>query len=108
MIGLNAKVIWTGGKRLIPIDLQASIAEGAAVYNTKEIYSIKASDYFRTDIGARLHIFKANRQHVISIDIQNVSNRLNTWTQVYDAENEKIIDYPMAGLIPILNYRFEF
>lgn len=108
MIGLNAKAIWSGGKRLIPLDLEASIAEGGAVYKTDEVYSIKAKDYFRVDLGARLHIYKTKTQHVFSIDIQNVSNRLNTWAHVYDAEQEKLIDYPMAGLIPILNYRFEF
>ena len=108
MIGLNAKVMWTGGKRIIPLDLEASIASGGAVYKLDEIYSVKAKDYFRTDLGVRLHIYKANTQHVFSIDIQNVTNRLNTWAHVYDAEQKKQIDYPMAGLLPILNYRFEF
>ena len=26
----------------------------------------------------------------------------------YDYVNEEVIDYPMAGIIPILNYRIEF
>lgn len=108
MIGFNAKIIWSGGKRLVPIDLEASKIEGKAVYNFNEIYSTKGKDYFRTDIGVKLHIYKERTQHVISLDIQNVTNRLNTWAKVYDDQNEKIIDYPMAGLIPILNYRFEF
>ena len=108
MVGLNAKFIWSGGKRMVPLDLEASIENGEAVYKTDEMWSVKANDYLRLDFGARLHFFKARSEHVISLDIQNVTNRLNTWAQIYDAENEQIVDYPMAGLIPILSYRISF
>ncbi len=108
MLGLNAKFIWAGGKRMVPLDLEASIAEGEGVYKTDESWSIKGDDYLRLDIGARLHFYKARSEHVISLDIQNVSNRLNTWAQIYDAENEQLVNYPMAGLIPILSYRISF
>ncbi len=108
MFGLNAKVIWAGGKRQIPIDLEASIEAGEAVYFEGQIFSTKAEDYFRIDLGARLHFFKAKTEHVISLDIQNVTNRLNTWVKIYDPENEVITNYPMAGLIPIINYKISF
>jgi hypothetical protein len=108
MVGLNAKIMWTGGKRIIPINLESSIEEGKAVYSDGEIWSTKADDYFRLDIGAKLHFFKRKAEHVISLDIQNVTNRLNTWAEIYDSENEVVVNYPMAGLIPILSYRIEF
>jgi outer membrane receptor protein involved in Fe transport len=108
MVGLNAKMIWSGGKRQTPIDLDASIEEGEAVYVWDEIFSEKNKDYLRLDIGVRLHFYRTKAEHVLSLDIQNVTNRLNTWTQIYDAESESIIDYPMSGLIPIVSYRIEF
>jgi hypothetical protein len=108
LVGVNAKFIWSGGKRLVPLDLEASIDKGEAVYKTDESWTVKGDDYLRLDIGARLHFFKAKSEHVISLDIQNVTNRLNTWAQLYDAENEQIAVYPMAGLIPVLSYRISF
>lgn len=108
MIGLNGKIIWTGGKRIVPIDLEASIEEGEAVYDTDQTYATQARDYFRFDLGIKLHFFKKKTEQVISLDIQNVTNRLNDWYEVYDAENQEVIDYPMAGLIPIISYRVEF
>jgi outer membrane receptor protein involved in Fe transport len=108
MLGLNAKVIWSGGKRLTPIDLDASIAEGKAVYQTDQLYTAQAEDYARLDLGIRLHFFSKKTEQVISLDVQNVTNRLNTWFHTYDAKNESIINYPMAGIIPILSYRVEF
>jgi hypothetical protein len=108
MVGLNAKMIWSGGKRQTPIDLDASIEDDEAVYVWDEIFSEKNKDYLRLDIGVRLHFYRTKAEHVLSLDIQNVTNRLNTWTQIYDAESESIIDYPMSGLIPIVSYRIEF
>jgi hypothetical protein len=108
MLGLNGKIIWSGGKRLTPIDLEASKEAGETVYETDELFSVKGKDYFRLDLGVRLHFYRKKTEHVISLDIQNVTNRLNTWTHVYDAGNEEIIEYPMAGLIPVFNYRLEF
>lgn len=108
MLGLNAKIIWKGGKRIIPIDLDASIEEGEAVYDTDQFYSSQAKDYFRLDVGIKLHFFKKKTEQVISLDVQNITNRLNTWYEVYDSENQSVVEYPMAGLIPIISYRVEF
>lgn len=108
LLGLNAKVIWSGGKRQVPIDIAASQAEGKTVYVKNSPWSFKSKDYFRVDVGARIHFFKDQKEHTLSLDIQNVGNRLNTWAHYYDFKNERIADYPMAGLIPILSYRLEF
>ena len=108
MVGLNLKLIWAGGKRLIPIDLQASIEEGQGVYLLDELYSVQAKDYFRIDLGFKLHFFREKTEHTLSLDIQNVTNRKNTFAIQYNPETESIEDYPMAGFIPLLAYRVEF
>jgi hypothetical protein len=108
MLSLNAKLLWSGGKRIVPLDLNASIEDGEAVYRIIDAYEQKADDYFRVDLGVKVHFFKEKSEHILSLDIQNVTNRLNTWSQIYDSENQKVIDYPMAGIIPVLNYRIEF
>ena len=60
MIGLNGKIIWTGGKRITPIDLDSSIDKGETVYQTNDLWSNQAKDYFRLDLGIRLHFYKKN------------------------------------------------
>ena len=74
-VRINGKIIWSGGKRLIPIDLPASIEEGEVVYKTDELYTTKTKDYFRIDVGLKLHFFKKKSTHVFSLDIQNLTNR---------------------------------
>lgn len=108
MLSLNGKLLWSGGKPFVPIDLEASKQEGEAVYDFNEMYKQRGKDYLRLDLGIKLHFYREKAEHIIALDVQNVTNRFNTWYKIYDSKNEEIIDYPMAGIIPILSYRIEF
>jgi hypothetical protein len=106
--GINIKTIYAGGLRTTPIDLLASQQNGYSVYREKEANSLQNPAYFRTDIRLSM---KWNRKHLtstLSLDFQNVSNRLNVFNQSYDKESNKIITNYQTGIIPILNYKVEF
>lgn len=108
LLDLNAKVVWYGGKRILPIDLDASNELGEAVFVMEDIFAYKGLDYFRIDVGANWHFFKAKSEHILSINIQNLSNRSNILSDVYDPIQQTITHYYLAGLIPVLHYRIEF
>lgn len=108
LFGFSSRILWNGGKRLFSIDLEESQAQGQPVFHMDELFSTKGKDYFRIDLGLKIHLFKERVEHVFSLDIQNLTNRLNIWTQFYNPETGAIEDYYMAGIIPILNYRIEF
>jgi hypothetical protein len=108
MLEFSSRLLWNGGKRLVAIDLEESEARGETVADWDKLFSSKARDYFRVDLGLRLHFYKKRVEHIISLDIQNLTNRLNVWTQYYNTETGSIEDYHMAGIIPILSFRVEF
>lgn len=108
LLGLNAKLIWAGGKRVIPVDLNSSIKRGEAVFDNNALFSKRLKDYFRIDFGTNIHFFREKTEHIISLDIQNLTNRINTLAEDYDPKRESIREFPLAGIIPILNYRLEF
>jgi TonB dependent receptor/Carboxypeptidase regulatory-like domain len=106
--GINIKTIYAGGLRTTPINLTASQQNGYSVYREKEAYSLQNPAYFRTDIRLSM---KWNRKHLtstLSLDFQNVTNRLNVFNQSYDKKSNKIITNYQTGIIPILNYKVEF
>jgi TonB dependent receptor/Carboxypeptidase regulatory-like domain len=106
--GINIKTIYAGGLRTTPINLTASQQNGYSVYREKEAYSLQNPAYFRTDIRLSM---KWNRKHLtstLSLDFQNVTNRLNVFNQSYDTKSNKIITNYQTGIIPILNYKVEF
>jgi TonB dependent receptor len=97
-----------GGFRNTPIDIAASRQRGYTIYKEKEAYSLQNPAYFRTDLRVSI---KWNRRYftsTLSLDIQNITNRLNVFSQSYDSEKNKVITNFQNGLIPILNYKIEF
>jgi hypothetical protein len=108
LIGLNTRLIWSGGKRYTPINLEASQAKGQAVYYEDRAFGEQAPNYYRADIRVSYRKNNPRASHIISLDIQNVSNRLNVYNKYYDEDKAEIATSYQTGLIPILNYRLEF
>ncbi|MFY0688308.1 MAG: TonB-dependent receptor [Cyclobacteriaceae bacterium] len=107
-LGLNTKLVWTGGKRLLPINLDRTLVNNEVVIDWHQIYDQQATDYLRWDIGVRQSFFGKRFEHSISLDIQNVTNKRNVWALNYNPYSKELENYPMAGLIPIFNYRLAF
>lgn len=106
--GVNIKTIYAGGYRATPIDREKSLQQGYTLYKEDEAFSLQNPVYFRTDLRLSL---KWNRKHItstLSLDIQNLTNRLNFYNQQYDVEKGTIVTNYQTGLIPVLNYKIEF
>lgn len=106
--GINIKTIYAGGLRTTPIDLAASQQAGFGVYKEGEAFTLKNKSYFRTDFRASLTWNKRGFTSTLSLDLQNLTNRLNVYDQSYDANKHEIVTNYQTGLIPVLNYKIEF
>jgi hypothetical protein len=54
---------------------------------------------------------KWNRKRLtstLSLDIQNLTNRLNVYGEYFDSEKAGVVTSYQNGLIPVLNYKIEF
>ena len=108
VISLNLRGMLRGGYRTIPIDLNASIAEGKDVRDYSRAFETSDPDYFRIDFGTSYRKNNPNWSWIISLDIQNLTNRSNIWGEYYDADREAVQQIYMTGLIPVLNFKVEF
>lgn len=108
IIGLNTRIVWMGGFRNYQIDEQASVFQARTVFDYDIALTDKRADFFRPDIRIYLKKSKAKLNSMWSIDIQNVANYQNESFDYYDAFQGKIITKYQLGLIPMLNYRWEF
>lgn len=106
--GINLKTILAGGLRTTPIDLEASRQAGYTVFLEKEAYSLQNPAYFRTDLRISMKWNRKRHTTTLSLDIQNLTNRLNIFSQYFSEEKNKIENLYQTGLIPILNYKIEF
>src|SRR5690606_33005687 len=91
-IGIHLKLIYAGGFRITPVDLENSMEKGYTVFREKEAFSIQNPAYFRSDLRLSM---KWNRKHLtstLSLDIQNLTNRQNIYNQYFDPFKGKLMN----------------
>ncbi|QNF35921.1 TonB-dependent receptor [Adhaeribacter swui] len=108
LIGLNFRVLWAGGNRYTPLNLEQSRLQNKAVYYEDKAFEAQVPDYFRTDLRVSYRKNRPKASYILSLDIQNVTNRLNMYNQYYDEDTQSLKISTQTGLIPVLNYRIEF
>lgn len=108
LIGVNGKIVFSGGQRESEIDLARSIREGRTVYLLDQYYSLQDPYYLRIDGGLYYKLNNKKATHVIELNVQNVTNRRNFSYSYFDTRSNTIQHMRETGLIPALSYRIEF
>lgn len=104
----NIKLLAAGGNRTTPIDLEKSREKGRTERDWSKSYSEQLPAYFRTDLRVSYTKNKKRATSTISLDIQNVTNRLNAFDRYYNKKEDRVKLITQTGMLPILNYRLEF
>ncbi len=108
VLELNGKFILAGGNRYTPINLSASRQAKETVRYDNQAFASQVATYWRVDFTVNYRINKDNTSHILSLNIQNVSNRLNKYSYYYDNRTQDIASIDQFGLLPVLRYRYEF
>jgi outer membrane receptor protein involved in Fe transport len=104
----NIKVIYAGGLRDTPMDEAATLELGYAKYREQEAFTLKNAAFFRTDLRLSMKWNASRMTHVLSLDLQNMTNRQNIYARYFDSVKGAISTAYQAGIIPVIAYRLEF
>ena len=98
-----------GGRAYTPIDITASNNIGHEVLSTNA-YSSYYNNYYRIDfkIGYTLNGSKRKIAHTLSLDLQNVTNHKNVFSENYDGRMQRINYTYQLGFFPNLIYKIQF
>lgn len=107
-LGIDIKYTMAGGKYLTPVDFEASEESGTAVYDEDAAYSERQDGYLRLD--AKLY-FRKNYNHMameFSLDLQNLTNHQNVFSQTYDPYTNTIVTEYQQGFFPVPTFKLTF
>ena len=108
IFGVNAKLLWNGGKRGTPVDLDFFDQTGQVRLVQNQRNTLEFDDYWRLDASFSYRINRPKVAHVISLDIQNVTDRQNIDEMVFNTRTRTMVPEYQLELLPLLNYRIEF
>jgi hypothetical protein len=107
----DLKITWAGGKRYIPVDMEASRQNNGSfgtVYFEDQAYSRQFPDYFKSDIKIG---YRRNGEKVSQLwefYLENATNHKNPLTQTYSRREDAVININQLGIFPLFNYRIYF
>jgi hypothetical protein len=98
-----------GGRAYTPIDITASNTTGIETLSANA-YSDYYDSYYRLDIkaGYTLNSSKRKTSHTLSLDLQNVTNHKNVFSQSYDDRNQNLSTTYQLGFFPNVVYKLQF
>ncbi len=110
-IGINLKATYAGGQRYTAVNEQLSIQNEEITYS-KIPYTKNAKEYFKIDMGINYKVNLNKTTHILSLNIQNVTNRKNEFEPDFDLSRtgDRIIKDVITqnGIIPFLKYSIDF
>jgi outer membrane receptor protein involved in Fe transport len=107
--GVNGRITYTGGYRVMPVDLAASRAAGETRFDTSNGWSEQLPGYFRLDLRVYWKRSLGNRRNsTFAMDFQNATMQQNVAYYFYDAFTNQVEKKEQLGLIPNLSWRLEF
>lgn len=108
-ISTDLKYTYAGGRAYTPIDLAASNSTGREQLSTDALSS-SYPNYFRLDlkVGYTLNSGKKKLSHSFSLDLQNVTNHKNVFSQNYDDRSRSINTTYQLGFFPNIIYKLQF
>lgn len=108
---LDARFTTAGGRYYTPIDLEATRANnGREVLREELAFSEQQDPYLRLDVkfGFRYNAKNRKISHQFFVDLQNVSNQENIFTQRYNEVTDEINEVNQIGFFPDFMYRLQF
>ena len=113
-LGLNAKVFFGGGKKIIPLlrDGQGNIAVDPAknrYWDYKKAYENKIEDVYQIIVSASYKFNKPKTTHEIFLNLDNITNNKGKLSEFYDENEPSSVGYvTQFGFFPNLMYRVYF
>jgi hypothetical protein len=108
-ISTDIKFTNAGGRAYTPIDIATSQTINREVLST-DAYSANYSNYFRLDIKGSYTINSKNKKlsQSFSLDLQNVTNHKNMFSQSYDNRSQSLSTTYQLGFFPNFIYKLQF
>lgn len=108
-VSTDFKFTNAGGRAYTPIDIAASQTSDHEVLSA-DAYSANTTNYFRLDIKGSYVLNSKNKKmsQSFSLDLQNVTNHKNMFSQTYDNQRMNLNTTYQLGFFPNIIYKLQF
>jgi hypothetical protein len=107
-LGINTKLFYSGGRRYIPLNLDASIAKDDDVYYYDYAWDKRKSEVFQMNLSVNFKFNRKNVSHEIVVDVLNLTNNQAELYEYYNSNTKGLATGKQLALIPNIMYKIYF
>jgi len=107
-LGADLRMTYAGAKPYIPVNEQASIAQGEVVYDYERAFEERYPDYFRTDVKVYYRINYKKLYVEFAVDFQNITNQQNIFNREFSPTTGEYRTFYQLGFFPMYTTRILF
>ncbi|MEO1449378.1 MAG: TonB-dependent receptor [Bacteroidota bacterium] len=100
--------VLNGGLRYTPGNPALSRAAGMFVPQAGATFSESVGVYARIDLRVAYRWNRPKTAYILSLDVQNTTNRINVRDQVFDPGSGKLVIRGQSGLVPVISFQVDF
>ncbi|MFO7657952.1 MAG: TonB-dependent receptor [Bacteroidales bacterium] len=108
VLGVNAKIFYSGGRRYIPVDIEESRKKDETVYDYSKAWDKRLDDIFQLNLSISYRINRPKAGHEILLDIANVTGAQGKTWEFYNELTNKLDYDKQVFMIPNIMYRVHF
>lgn len=108
ILGLNTKISYLGGRRLLPINEMASQLAGKPIFEEQHAFEKSNDAVFFVNMGVQFRMERRRVTHEIKLDVQNLTGQQAIVDYYYDNTKEKITPLKQLGTLPTIAYYIYF
>ena len=107
-MGVNGKFFYSGGRRYVPVNLEASKAKGFTVYDHEHAWKNKLDDIMQFNFSFSYRINRPKASHELILDVINITNAQGRTEEYYNKYTGKIEYQHQLSMLPNIMYRIHF
>ncbi|WP_066630349.1 TonB-dependent receptor [Labilibacter marinus] len=107
-LGVNGKLFWNGGRRYVPLDREATIAQDAEVWMYDQAFDDRLDHIFQCNLTMTYKINRKKVAHEFFLDVVNLTNNQARISEYYNDYNQEIEYSTQLSMLPNFMYRIYF
>jgi hypothetical protein len=107
-VGADFKLTYAGGRPFLPVDEQASVAQGEVVFDEARAFEERLPTYFRSDLKIYYRINYRKLYVEFAVDFQNLTNRKNLFSREFIPSTGAYRNIYQMGFFPMYTTRILF
>jgi hypothetical protein len=108
ILSLNSNLVFRGGQRYTPIDLEQSRIALTTVYDESDPYSIQDKPLLVWDVTMNIFRNRKRFNETWSVQIKNIFQSQAAEYREYDATLDQVVSLRGAGFLPVMSYKIEW